>query len=261
MPTQHLRSAFSVLCPTAWVLALCVVPSHADEPKGVQVVYQCTGYIVPSKHIIVSARVAGQVIELNAEEGLVVQKGDVLARLESTEYKAQLDAALAGVKLAHAKLGKVKRGGDEKDVAIADAELARATAVVEQAQWRLEATTIRAPISGTVLVKKSEVGTISNPRTAHLSPGICELADLRELEVIVDVPERDISKVSRGQRCLIVLEALPKTTYQGQVARVMPIAERAKGTISVRVKIAVPAEDTQLRPEMRALVKLLSPDA
>jgi RND family efflux transporter MFP subunit len=240
---------------------LLALPALADEPRGRQVAYECAGYVVPIRPVVVSPKVSGQVIELNAEEGTVVHKGDVLARLENGAYKAQLEAAKAGLQLALAKLAKIKSGVNEKDLAIAEAEVARAKAEVEKAQWQLDATVVRAPLSGTILAKKTELGSIVSPRALNVSPSICELADLRELEVTIDVPERDVSRVAKGQACLIQLDAFPKTTYKGRVSRLMPVADRARGTIPVRVKIEVPDKDTQLRPEMRAVVKILNADA
>jgi RND family efflux transporter MFP subunit len=259
MSQKHVLSSFPAR-RFAWLLlpTLFVLPIQADDPKGGRVVYECVGYVVCTRQVVVSSKVSGQVIELNAEEGKLVHKGDVLARLEATEYKPKLDAAVAGLQLARAKL---KTSSNEKDIAIAEAEVAVARAKVEQAQWQLDATTIRAPINGTILAKKTEAGNIVSHRAFQVSAGICEMADLRELEVTVDIPERDIGIVAKGQACRIQLDAFPKTTYKGQVSRIMPIADRAKGTIPVRVKIEVPDKDTQLRLEMRANVKFIGEDA
>jgi multidrug resistance efflux pump len=243
----------------AWVFlsALLVWPARADDPKAGQVMYECSGYVVATRQVVVSSRVSGQVIELDAEEGKAIQKGHVLARLDPSEYKTKVEIAAAGLKLARARLDKIKAKGNEHDFAVAEAEVARARAEVEQAQRHLDATTIRAPLAGTILRKKTEVGNLVSQRAFDIPSGICEIADLRELEVTVDIPERDISRLTRGQACLIQLDAFPRTTYQGQVSRIMPVADRARGAIPVRVKIAVPARDTQLRPEMRAVVKFL----
>jgi RND family efflux transporter MFP subunit len=241
------------------ILASAAVPAHAGEPQTGKVVYEIAGYVVPIQVVSVTPKVGGQVVELNVEEGKVVRKGEVLARLEAAEYKTKLDAATAGLELASARLDKVKAAAasGDKDVAIARAEVARARAEVEKAQWQLDATTVRAPVTGTILRKMAEVGNIMSPLAFNAPASICEIADLHELEVDLSVPERDVGRVARGQACLVRLDAFPKTTYRGQVSRVMPVADRAKGAIPVRVKIEVPAKDTQLRPEMRAVVSIL----
>jgi multidrug efflux pump subunit AcrA (membrane-fusion protein) len=84
-------------------------------------------------------------------------------------------------------------------------------------------------------------------------------ADLSDLEVDLTIQERDISRVFRGQPCKVRAEAFPDRTYQGTVSRLMPIADRAKGAIPVRVKVSVPAEEegVYLKPEMGVLVTFL----
>ena len=69
----------------------------------------------------------------------------------------------------------------------------------------------------------------------------------------------DVARVAKGQRCLIRLEAFPATVYKGVVARLMPVADRARGAVPVRVRIEVPRGDAKLRPEMGAVVTILGP--
>jgi RND family efflux transporter MFP subunit len=262
MSTKPSRSAFLGLrFAGVFLLAFLTSPIRADDPKGEPVVFEAAGYVVPCRLVTVSSKVSGQLIQINLEEGKFVKKGEVLARLEDTEFRTKLDAAKAELLIATTQLLKTKAEGKEEDVIIAEARVALARAKMQQAQVQLNATIIVAPISGTILTKKTEVGNVVNPRAFNLSPSICEMADLRELEVTIDVSERDISRLAKGQACLIQLDAFPKTTYKGQVARILPVADRAKGTFPVRVKIAVPDKDTQLKPEMHALVKFLGGDA
>jgi hypothetical protein len=82
------------------------------------------------------------------------------------------------------------------------------------------------------------------------------MADLSNLEVDLSIQERDIARVFRDQRCIVRAEAYPERAYSGVVSRLMPIADRAKGAVSVRVKIRIPAaeEGVYLKPEMGAVV-------
>ncbi len=145
-------------------------------------------------------------------------------------------------------------------IAASDAEVAQATADLKKAQWRLENTTIRAPISGTILRKAAEEGNVVNPIAMNGSFSLCEIADLADLEVDLSVQEIDIAKVRVDQECRIEAEAYPGRSYQGWVSRLMPIADRAKGAVPVRVKIIVPAEErgAYLKPEMGAVVDFLN---
>ena len=88
------------------------------------------------------------------------------------------------------------------------------------------------------------------------SVSLCELADLSDLEVDLTIQERDVSRVFKGQRCKVRAEAYPDRVYTGVVSRLMPIADRSKGAIPVRVKLSVPREEegVYLKPEMGAIV-------
>ena len=86
------------------------------------------------------------------------------------------------------------------------------------------------------------------------------MADLSKLEVELSIQEREISKIKKGQRCRVQPEAYMDRYYDGVVSRLMPIADRAKGAVPVRVRLKVPADEEGqfLRPEMGAIVKFYS---
>ena len=147
-------------------------------------------------------------------------------------------------------------GTREKRIRAAEAEVSQAEAELAKAKWRLDNCFIRAPISGTILKKNAEVGNVVNPIAFNGSYSLCDMADLCELEVEVTVQERDLSKVFAGQRCTIYTEAYPERKYEGE-GRLMPIADRAKGAVPVRVKLARIPRDEEglyLKPEMGAMV-------
>ena len=94
------------------------------------------------------------------------------------------------------------------------------------------------------------------------------MADLGDLEIDLSIQERDIARVEKGQQCTVVPEAFQNHEpfrqkhprgYRGHVIRLMPIADRAKGAINVRVKVAIPNEEVgiYLKPEMSVLVSFL----
>jgi multidrug resistance efflux pump len=143
----------------------------------------------------------------------------------------------------------------------ARAEVKQAEADVAKAKWRLDNCRILAPISGTVLKKNAEEGNIVNPVAFNGSFSICDVADLSDLEVSLDIQERDVSRVFKGQVCRIRADAYPDRVYAGTVSRLMPIADRAKGAVPVRVKLTVPADEegVYLKPEMGAVVAFLNP--
>lgn len=139
----------------------------------------------------------------------------------------------------------------------AEAQVRQAEAEVRRAKWRLDNCVIAAPISGTVLKKNAELGNLVNPVAFNGSFSLCDMADLSKLEVELSIQEREIAKVKKGQKCKVQPEAYLDRFYDGVVSRLMPIADRAKGAVPVRVRLKVPADEEgqYLKPEMGAIVR------
>jgi multidrug resistance efflux pump len=244
--------------PLALILASTLAPVtvSADEPNLGEIVLETKGYIVPAKQVTVSPRVSGHVVELMIEEGKQVKAGDVLARLDPAEYEARLRLARAELKLAEAELAKAIENADKGTINVAHAKVEVAQAKVTIAQLRLDSTVIRAPISGTVLVKRAEIGSLLDTRSLNVPGSLCDLADLRTVDVEIWIQERDLTHIAVGQHCRVQLDAIPQTSYRGSVHRLMPIADRAKGAVGFRVRVEVPEKDSPVRPEMSALVTI-----
>ncbi len=173
-----------------------------------------------------------------------------------SQFKA-MDRRVA--KLGH-NLKLMEDGPRVEKIDVARAEVMQAEADLAKARWRLGNCTITAPISGTILKKNAEVGNVVNPVAFNGSFSLCEMADLSDLEVDLSIQERnDLARVYKGQKCKVRAEAFPDRVYDGVVSRLMPIADRAKGAVPVRVKVQVPAEEegVYLKPEMSAVVSFL----
>jgi len=157
----------------------------------------------------------------------------------------------------------MREGPRAERIEAARASVQQAQAELSKAQWKLDNCSIKAPISGTILKKNAEEGNLVNPIAFNGSYSICDIADLSDLEVDLNIQERDVSRVFVGQHCKVRCEAYPNRTYEAVVSRLMPIADRAKGAVPVRVKVTVPAEEEgiYLKPEMGAVVTFLQPDS
>ena len=182
--------------------------------------------------------------------------------LSQADYDMAVSKYLSGdqhVRSLDFALGLLESSRGNK-VAAAEADVRQAEADVVKARWRLDNCKIRAPISGTILKKNAEEGNLVNPIAMNGSYSLCDLADLSDLEVELTIEERDISKVSVGQKCKVRTEAYPERIYDGVVSRLMPIADRNKAAIPVRVKVAVPQaeEGVYLKPDMTAMVSFLN---
>ncbi len=323
-------------------------PSTAVAASG-DVVLQAKGYVIPAHQVQVSPKVGGMIVELHPDflEGRFFNVGDVLAKLEDVDYRAEWEHARAALKTAeqrHAELTRswpkeieqvqreldeakatreqmlremirnerlvgtsavpqreyeqakfgydamarrverlqaalwlMKEGPRKEKVKAAEHDVKAAQADLEKAEWRLSNCQIKAPISGHILTKKAEKGNVVNPLAFNVAASLCEMADLRDLEVDLSVQERDIAAVSsepNRQTCTVMPEAYQNNEafrarhpqgYRAVVSRQMPIADRSKGAIQVRVKIPrdeIPSDEVglYLKPDMSVLVSFFRVD-
>lgn len=198
-------------------------------------------------------------LEAEYQRTLELRKKNSATQQELERAESQYRAQVQRIERLKQAWKLMQLGPRVERIEVARADLAQAEAEVLKAEWRLGNCTIRAPISGTILKKNAEEGNIVNPVAFNGSFSLCEMADLSDLEVDLNIQERDLARVRVGQKCRVRAEAFPERVYEGYVDRLMPIADRAKGALPVRVKISVPPEEegVYLRPEMGAIVTFL----
>ena len=253
-----------------------LAPATMVSPGRVGSTLVASGYVVAQRRAAVASKGTGRLVYLGVVEGDRVRTGQVIARLEDGDVRAQLSQARANLELSQADLNNVAqslarartlRDSGVTTMASVDSAEARylqvksgiavAQAMVEGAQVALENMVIRAPFDGTVLTKDAEVGEVVAPLagSAFSKAAVVTIADLRSLEVEADVSESNLEGVTVGQPCEIVLDAYPDQRYPGSVAMIVPTADRAKAT--VQVKVAFRAYDARVLPEMGAKVHFL----
>ena len=254
-------------------------------------VLTASGYVVAQRKAAVATKATGRLELLNVLEGSRVKKGDLLARIDSRDVVAQLAAAHANVGVARAAIASAE--ADQRNSAIElkrsrelvsqnfvsasslDSSIARndrALAAINNARAALQAalanennakvgvdfTEIRAPFDGVVVTKSANVGDIVTPFSSAVDSkgAVVNMADLSTLEVEADVSEASLSKISVGQPCEIVLDALPDSRFSGSVSRIVPTVDRAKATVTTKVKFD--QLDDRILPDMSAKVSFLS---
>ncbi len=258
-------------------------------------VLNANGYVVARRRATISSKITGKVVEVNVEEGMAIQEGQVLARLDDSTYRAQLALAqaqgqaarraiqesevrLEEAKRNYARLADLLKDGfvTQSDVdaakATMDSTAARISALQEStkvndrqidlAQTDLDSTIIRAPFSGIAISKDAQPGEMVSPVSAgggFTRTGICTMVDMKSLEVEVDVNETYISRVAPGQKVLITLNAFSEWQIPGHVITPIPAGDRQKATVLVR--IAFEKLDPRIRPDMGVKVAFLRDDA
>ena len=246
------------------------------SPVRAGAVLIASGYVVAQRKAAVASKGTGRLVYLGVVEGDRVRTGQVLARIEDSDVKAQLAQAQATLELNRAELQDAEHSLARErylmdsgftsqatlDAAQARSQRVRASiavaqAAVEGAQVALENTVIRAPFDGTVLTKNADVGEVVAPlaASAFSKSAVVTIADLSSLEVEADVAESNLEAIGLGQTCEIVLDAFPDVRYPARVAKIVPTADRAKAT--VQVKVAFRSYDARVLPEMSAKVHFL----
>ncbi|HET9709837.1 MAG TPA: efflux RND transporter periplasmic adaptor subunit [Gemmatimonadales bacterium] len=276
--------ALIVLVVGAWLVSRSIggavpvrlVPAVLISPAQASTVVIASGYVVAQRKAAVASKGTGRLVYLGVVEGDRVKAGQVIARIEDSDVRAQVAQAEANVRLGVADLQDAQRSMEREKQLLdsnlstqaaydaAEARYRRVVATIDvakaslgAAQVALENTVIRAPFDGTVLTKNADVGEMVAPLagSALSKAAVVTLADLHSLQVEVDVSETSIEQVDVGQPCEIVLDAYPDVRYPGSVAKVVPTADRAKAT--VQVKVAFNRYDARVLPEMSAKVHFL----
>ena len=251
-----------------------------SAPAGTPIL-AASGSLVARRKAVVSAKIQGRLAELRVEEGSHVRQGELIARLESSDYEAQVHRATASVERAQADLAEAERqarvargltaekvtsqdtlDAAESHVRLAQAALSQARADLSFAEAQLANTRILAPFTGTVVKKMAEVGESVAPippgvNLSTSSGAVVALADLDTLEVEVDVSESNVARLLPDQPAEVTVEAFPDKKYRAVLRQVIPTADRTKAT--VQVKVTILDKDPQLRPEMSAKVQFLEP--
>jgi len=253
-----------------------LTPATLVSPSQANAVLVASGYVVAQRKAAVASKGTGRLVYLGVVEGDRVKEGQIIARLEDSDVRAQLAQAEAQLQVNQADLQNAEQTL-KRTRALADSNfssqaaldsaqahylqvkssIAVAQAVLKGAQVALENTVIRAPFDGTVLTKNADVGEVVAPlaASAFSKAAVVTIADLRSLQVEADVAESNLSGVSVGQPCEIVLDAYPDVRYPGYVAKIVPTADRAKAT--VQVKVAFKSYDSKVLPEMSAKAHFL----
>lgn len=259
-----------------------------SKSGGAESILNASGYITARRMATVSAEIMGLIKAVNVEEGMEVNEGQILARLDDTLArvnlnlaKAQIEALIARQHSAQASLAEAKRqyqriinnqysSEAERSQArttldTSQANLNNATAAIKVAkievtrqQERLDDHTIRAPFSGVVTMKNAQPGEIVAPTSAgggFTRTGICTIVDMDSLEIEVDVNESFIGRVFPEQKVTAQLDAYSSWTIPATVVAIIPTADRAKATVKVRIKIEI--KDSRILPDMGVKVAFL----
>jgi RND family efflux transporter MFP subunit len=261
-----------------------VATARAAPAGGAATILNASGYVEPRRKATVSAKITGKVTEVLVDEGMIVEKGQVLARLDDSDarrryeaIRANRDVARAGIRELEVNLADaertLRRTKELREEGVASVQdLDSATAVVDALRAKLavartsldaaeaelavsaqdlENYTIRAPFAGIAVSKDAQPGEMVSPVSAgggFTRTGISTIVDMESLEIEVDVNESHIAKVHVGQPAVATLDAYPDWRIPATVRTVIPTADRQKATVKVR--LTFDQLDPKILPDM-----------
>jgi len=227
----------------------------------------------------ISFRVDGQIIELLTDEGKVIKKGDIVARLNTDELskvKANAEAALKAAhydfelsKLDYERAEKLLKAGaisvQQRDTAKTKFDADRSdveqlTAQLELADTRLGFADLASPLDGFILVKSSLAGEVVQPGTP-----VFTAVDLHNIWVTAYINETDLGRVKLNQEAYVTTDTYPGKKYKGRLSFVSSEAEFTPKFIQTQeervklvfgVKVMVKNINDELKPGMPTDVKI-----
>jgi len=266
---------------TAAVRSVAVTERLAGETSTV---LNASGYVTARRRATVSSKITGRILEVFVEEGMPVQEGQTLARLDDAVARgnlalaeAQLEAARKTVAESEVRLREAQLTLDRRrqlvtegilgqaDLDAAQAELdslvARIALAREQVEvaarqlalrrTELDDTIVRAPFGGVAISKDAQPGEMVSPISAgggFTRTGISTIVDMSSLEIEVEVNESYINRVQPAQAVTARLDAYPDWPIPARVITTVPAADRQKATVMVR--IAFEQLDPRILPDM-----------
>lgn len=221
-----------------------------------------SGQIQPQRSVDISADITGRIIQIPVEEGDTVQRGDLVLRIEPSQYEAAVARAQALASSAEASalqaranrdqarrsLDRLRQLREQDPDLVSDEELERtetqfevsqalatsaehqvtqAQAGLQEAREQLAKTVLRAPMTGEVVRLAVEEGEVAVPGTFSRETGLLmTIADLSVIQVAVRVDETDVVRLHLGDSAEVTIDAFPDTQFVGRVTKVSQSAVR-----------------------------------
>lgn len=215
---------------------------------------------IEATDVTVSSKVVAKALEVKVDEGSQVKQGDTLAVLDPSELQQALNGARAKYQIAKDDFARNRQLFADKmispqqyDASSSALDVAKAT--LDTAQLQLDNATIKAPISGVILVKAIEPGELATVGTP-----IVTMADLSAVKLIVYLAENNVGKVNLGEEVAVSVDSYPGEKFMGKITYISDQAEFTPKSIQTKeerttqvfgIKIEIPNPELKLKPGCR----------
>lgn len=229
-----------------------------EKPQRETVIYklQLTGDVAAIQQANIFSKVSGNLERVHVDMGSRVRRNQILALIDSTELHEQFQLAAATFYNARVKHQRMKQLLEQNLVSKEDIDDSEATMKVAEANFdvaktRLSYTRITAPFAGYVTKRYLDAGALITPGNSTLFI----LMDLDSVKVVVNILEKDLSRMAQIKKATVTVDAFPGKEYNGIVARTNQALDLSTRTLAVEIDIPNPARE--LKPGMFANVTLV----
>jgi RND family efflux transporter MFP subunit len=219
----------------------------AVEKRDISAYIETNGILEAENDVDIVSRMSGPIVKLNAEEGMLVQRGRLLARIDDLDVRSSVEIARVALDEARLNYERSKRLHEGRLISPEEYEQAAnrfetARAQYDNSQILLGYTEIKAPFSGRIVTRHIDLAQQVSPGTP-----IFRISDFDPLLCPIQVPERELPRLALGQSAYLTVEAWTGERFPATVLRISPVVDAATGT--VKVTLAVEPDD-RLRPGM-----------
>ena len=224
------------------------------QPQPLNAGLETVGSLRADESVVVRPEVAGRIDRIHFTEGGRVQAGQPLFTLDGSLARASLNEATANLENSRRAAARAGQLVEQKLIARADYDNARAALGVDQARvasarTALSKMTLRAPFSGQIGLREVSVGDY-----VSVGQDLVTLVRLDPIEVDFSVPESAIAQLRNGQQVAVTVDAFPGDKFAGEVVAIDPVID--PNSRSARLRAQIPNPDFQLRPGQFAKLQL-----
>ena len=257
-----------------------VAPLYDSAPvevRDIEVNVEAAGVIEPEITVEVKSKASGEILAMHAETGDVVEQGFLLVEVDKrtprnrlAEAEASLVAARARRAIAETQMERSRTlfetgtltetdyEQSQLEFANSEAQVIGSEVALENARIAMDDTDVRAPITGTIIRKNVEPGTVISSPTQDVSGGtiLMLMADLTSVQVRTLVDETDIGKIRQGMTTRVTVAAYPNQPFEGSVLKIEPQAIVEQNVTMFAVLIRLDNPGGLLKPGMNAEVDI-----
>ena len=254
-----------------------VYDSAPVETRYIEVNVEAAGVIEPELFVDVKSKASGEILAIHAETGDVVEAGFLLVEVDKrtprnrlAEAEATLVAAKARRTIAETQMERAKTlfgtgtltefdyEQAQLEYANSEAQVIGSEVALENARIAMDDTDVRAPITGTIIHKPVEPGTVISSPTQDVGGGtiLLRMADLTSVQVRTLVDETDIGKIQPGMNTRVTVAAYPNQPFEGKVLKIEPQAIVEQNVTMFAVLIRLENRGGLLKPGMNAEVDI-----